>query len=230
VTGLDHEIRLGTGQVARVRFTTAADGDFAVDGGGPDLEDRRRRVVDVPWTWLRQVHGAEVVIVDAPGALAGENADAAVTVVRGAALSVQTADCAPVALVGTDRAVGAVHAGWRGLATGVVERAVAALDRLGAGQLRAIVGPCIHPGCYEFGERELDQLTARYGDAVRGRTADGRPALDMPAAVATALAGAGVELVAGPGPCTACGEPALYSHRARGDAARQAMVVWLEAT
>lgn len=229
MTGLDHEIRLAGGRVARVRFTTAADGDFAVSRAGPELDARRQRVVDVPWTWLRQVHGADVVVVDAPGARSGERADAAVTAVPGAALSIQAADCAPVALVGASGAVGAVHAGWRGLEAGVVERAVAALADLAAGRLRAIVGPCIHAGCYEFGERELARLTGRYGGAVRGRTTDGRPALDLPATVAAALAGAGVELVAGPGLCTACGVPELHSHRARGDTARQAMVVWSEA-
>lgn len=228
MTGLHHEVRLASGRVARVRFTTAADGDLAVDGGGPDLDARRRRVVDLSWTWLRQVHGADVVVVDAPGAHAGERADAAVTAVPGAALAIQTADCAPVALVGASGAVGAVHAGWRGLLAGVVERTVAALDELAAGRLQAIVGPCIHAGCYEFGGHELDRLAARYGDVVRGRTSDGRPALDLPAAVGAALAGAGVDLRVGPGACTACGGPDLHSHRARGDVGRQAMVVWLE--
>ncbi|HEX6235958.1 MAG TPA: polyphenol oxidase family protein [Acidimicrobiales bacterium] len=229
MTGLHHEIRQAGGRVARVRFTTSADGDFAADGARPELDARRRRVADVPWTWLRQVHGADVVVVDAPGARAGERADAAVTVVPGAALAVQTADCAPVALVGASGGVGAVHAGWRGLEAGVIERAAAVLDDLGAGPLRAIVGPCIHPECYEFGERELERLAARYGSAVRGRTAGGRPALDLPATVGAALAGAGIEQVAGPGPCTACGELELHSHRARRDTARQAMVVWSEA-
>ncbi|MFP3901165.1 MAG: polyphenol oxidase family protein [Acidimicrobiia bacterium] len=228
MTGLDHEIRQAGGRVARIRFTTAADGDFAADRAGPELDARRRRVVDLPWTWLRQVHGADVVVVDAPGARAGERADAAVTALPGAALAVQTADCAPIALVGASGAVGAVHAGWRGLHAGVIERAVAALDGLAAGPLRAIVGPCIHPECYEFGERELGRLSARYGSGVRGRTADGHPALDLPATVGAALAGAGVDQVGGPGPCTACGEPELHSHRARRDTARQAMVVWSE--
>jgi len=223
------ELDLAAGRLARVACTTAADGDFAVDRPGPDLDERRGRVVELPWTWLHQVHGADVVVVDAPGAGAGTAADAAVTDVVGAALAVQTADCAPIALVGERGAIAAVHAGWRGLAAGVVERAVDRLRQLDGGAVRAAVGPCIHPECYEFGAAELDLLAARYGDRVRATTADGAPALDLPAAVLAALDGADVEVVAGPGHCTACGTPPMFSHRARRDTARQALVVWMEA-
>jgi YfiH family protein len=223
---------LPSGGRARVRFTTAADGDFAVGQPAAVLGARRRALVPLPWTWLCQVHGSEVVTVDAPGAHAGAPADAAVTAAAGAALAIHAADCAPVALVADDGAVAAVHVGWRGLTAGVIERAGAAVRAVGdadPGRLRAVVGPCIHACCYEFGVADLERVEARYGTGVRGTTSSGRAALDLPAAVAAALAAIpGAELAVASPWCTACGTPAMFSHRARGDTARQAMVVWLE--
>jgi purine-nucleoside/S-methyl-5'-thioadenosine phosphorylase / adenosine deaminase len=220
---------LPSGQTARVRFTTAADGDFATGQPADVVVPRRRALVPLPWTWLHQVHGDRVVIVDEPGAQAGAHADAAVTALPGAALAIQTADCAPVALVADEGLVAAVHVGWRGLTAGVVEAAADAVRRTGGSRLRAVVGPCIHACCYEFGVGDLDRVAARYGDGVRATTRSGRTALDMPAAVTSALAAIpNAEVTfASPG-CTGCGTPAMFSHRARGDAARQAMVVWLE--
>ena len=213
---------------ARIRFTDRRDGDLAVgpDGPAPEVVARRRAVADLPWTWLRQVHGGDVVVVTRPGQHAGVEADAAVTRTGGAALAVHTADCAPVALVSPDGVVGVVHAGWRGLAAGVVERAVDAMRDLGADVIAATIGPCIRPDCYEFGAADLDLVASRLGDVVRSTTADGRPALDVPAAVRAALAHAGVMAVDDVGTCTACSAE-HWSHRARGDVARQAAVVWL---
>lgn len=221
-------LRLRSGLTARVRFTASADGDFAVGQPSAVLAARRRGLVPLPWTWLRQVHGGDVVRVRAPGACAGAEADAAVTSVVGAALAIQTADCAAIALVAEDGIVAAVHAGWRGLVSGVVDRAAAAMRDAGAGELAALVGPCIHPCCYAFGVADLARLAARYGDGVRAATRDGHPALDVPAAVCAALAGVGAAAVATSGTCTGCGTPAMFSHRVRGDVARQAMVVWLD--
>ena len=171
-----------------------------------------------------------MVTVTDPGEHAGVDADAAVTAVPGAVLAVHTADCAPIALVSPEGVVGAVHAGWRGLAAGVIEAAVDAMRALGAETIEATLGPCIGPECYEFGADDLDAVAAELGDVVRGATADGRPALDLRAGVAAALGRAGVELAGGTVgdvACTACsGEH--YSHRARGETGRQAVLVWLE--
>jgi YfiH family protein len=220
---------LPSGPTAHVRFSGAADGDFAVGQPADVLAARRRALVPLPWTWLHQVHGDRVVVVDEPGAHAGACADAAVTTRAGAALAIQTADCAPVALIADEGVVAAVHVGWRGLLAGVLEGAVDAVRRADGVQLRAVIGPGIHPCCYEFGAADLDRVAARYGDAVRATTRSGRLALDMPAAVASALAAIpdSEVLRASPG-CTGCGTPPMFSHRARGDTARQAMVVWLE--
>jgi YfiH family protein len=223
-------LRIGPAEVV---FTGRAEGDLghagrwvAVDEIDQDVAERRRAVLDRPWSWLRQVHGNEVVVVDEPGARAGERGDALVTARPDAALAVLTADCAPLALVSTEGVVAAVHAGWRGLEAGVVEHAVAHMRDLGATDVDAALGPCIHSECYEFGEAELERMTARFGDGVRGTTSDGRPALDVPAAVRAALGRAGARLVYADDACTAC-SPGHFSHRARSEQERQAVVVWL---
>jgi YfiH family protein len=223
------------GGTAEVAFTERSQGDFAVDAEPGGLAARRRAVADRPWVWLRQVHGAEVVVVpddgtppaEAAARWSGAEADALVTARTDVALAVQTADCAPVALLSPDGAVAAVHAGWRGLEAGVVQAAAAAAEALGATRLEAVLGPCIHPADYAFGPDELDRLADRFGPAVRARTRDGRPALDVPAAVDAALAEAGLGPAERIGVCTAATPERAHSHRARGDRGRQAAVVLL---
>jgi YfiH family protein len=217
---------------AHVAFTGRTEGDMGHGGDSvvtvrPDVADRRRAVVDLPWTWLRQVHGAEVVHVDRPGDKAGWRADAAVTAHAGCALAVLTADCAPVALASPEGVTGVAHAGWRGVMAGVVEATVAEMRALGATDVSAVIGPCIHPGCYEFGPDALDDVAARLGDGVRATTAAGSPALDLPAAVRVALANAAVDVerVTDVGICTACSDN-HFSWRARREQQRQAAVVW----
>jgi YfiH family protein len=215
--------------VANVIFTSRADGDLGHGGDyvhavRPEVEARRRAVVDLPWTWLRQVHGDRVVRVTNPGGGAGERADAAITDQPGCAIAVLTADCAPVALV-SGGVIGVVHAGWRGLAGGVLERTVDEMRAFGTSDVHAQLGPCIHAECYEFGASDLDRVAQRLGDVVRGTTARGTPALDVPAAVRAALARAGVESVDDVGVCTACSAE-HFSHRARREVERQALVVW----
>ncbi len=204
----------------QVRWTSRSDGDFADPRHAPTLPD-----VPQPYTWLRQVHGTTVVVVEAPGAAAGEEADAAVTAVAGCAVMVRTADCAPVVLQG-DGAVGVAHAGWRGLLDGVVQSTADAMRELGHPCTSAYLGPCIGPECYEFGADDLDAVVGRYGDAVRGRTSWGNPALDLAAGVRAALGEVGVDNVEQLGSCTAC-DQRWYSHRARGEAARFATAAWL---
>ncbi len=143
-------------------------------------------------------------------------------------LAVLTADCASIALGSGEGVFGAVHAGWRGLAGGVVEGAVAAMREMGATDVAGALGPCIHAGCYEFSEADLADVAAVRGDAVRGLTSAGRPALDVPTAVSAALVAGGAAEVAGVEACTACAG-GYFSHRARGDGGRQALVVWSDA-
>lgn len=200
-------------------------------GGGtvvevrPDVEARRRAVVDLPWTWLRQVHGAAVVRVERPGHGAGTPADAVVTDQPGCAIAVLTADCAPVALASAEGVIGVAHAGWRGVAAGVVEATVTEMRALGATTVEAVIGPRIGPECYEFGASDLDAVATVLGDQVRATTSAGTPALDLPAAVRAALARAGVQHVTDVGICTAC-SPDHFSWRAGKEQQRQAVVVW----
>jgi YfiH family protein len=184
-------------------------------------------VLDRPWSWLRQVHGDQVVVVDAPGARAGEEGDALVSAAAGTALSVFTADCAPVALAGADGVIGVAHAGWKGLVAGVIPSTVERMRALGAGEITAALGPCIHAECYEFSPTDLDLVAGHLGDGVRSHTSGGRAALDMQAAVGAALERAGVALVHDAGVCTACAASEYYSHRARVETERQATLVWL---
>ncbi|RPI11443.1 MAG: laccase domain-containing protein, partial [Actinobacteria bacterium] len=217
-------LRLGAGgRIAHVVMTSMADGDLAVSGDPATLETRRRAVVDLPWTWLHQEHGAAVVVVDRPGQHAGERADAAVSALPGAALAVQVADCAPVALVSSAGAVGIAHVGWRGLVAGVLPAAASALMALGEGigEVRAVIGPCIHCECYEFGESDLDRVAAVAGDSVRARTADGRAALDLVAGIEHVARSLGIGCERSPwDSCTSC-SAGYWSHRARGDRARR---------
>lgn len=204
-------------------WTSRADGDLAGDLRVVPpmvLPDAPR-----PWTWLQQVHGAQVVTVTGPGEHAGADADAAVTATPGCTLAVRTADCAPVVLEGR-HGVGLVHAGWKGLVAGVVEATVDALQALDDGPLHAHIGPCVRSGCYEFAGPERAEMTLRFGDEVAATTMWGTPALDLPAAVRSALRGAGVTTVSDDAGCTAC-DRRWYSHRARGEVERMATVAWI---
>ena len=173
---------------------------------------------DEDTTWLHQVHGASVVSVTKPGEHAGVEADAAVTRVRGVKLAVRTADCVPVVLVADD-AIGVVHAGWRGLAGGILQKTIAELGSVG----RAYVGPHIRVGCYEFGVADLDEVAGALGDGVRGTTLWGAPALDLTAGVRAAL---GDIPVHDTGACTACGD-VYFSWRARRETGRFATIAWM---
>jgi copper oxidase (laccase) domain-containing protein len=185
--------------------------------------------------WMTQMHGSDVRAVSwesspvecvgAPAMWHLGEGDAVTSVTPGVALCVLTADCGALALASPEGYFGAVHAGWRGLRDGVVEAAVERLRGWGATDVVGSLGPCIHPGCYEFAEGDLDSVADLYGGQVRGRTTEGRPALDVPAAIAAALVRAGGRMVTGVDSCTACGG-ASFSHRARADAGRQALVVW----
>ena len=226
---------LGAPPPVRGLFTSAADGDLGRSVDPELLRARREHLAPGPWTWLDQVHGADVVVVDRPGGGAGSPADAAVTAVPGAVLSVLTADCAPVLLWSRSAdgtgptVVGAAHAGWRGLLAGVLEACVAAMRGLRADDIDWRLGPCVSPAAYEFSTADLDRLVDRLGPAVRSTTSEGAPALDTQAAVSAALGRAGVRVPEGSPavPCTAL-DPGWFSWRARRDTGRQAAVIWID--
>ena len=186
--------------------------------------------------FLRQVHGTTVVRVAGGDGGPEPEADGAVTEAVGTALAILTADCLPVLFV--DRAgtrVGAAHAGWRGLAAGVLEATVAAMERP-AEDILAWLGPAIGPDGYEVGpEVRAAMRTARSTVATR-RALDRalRPGrgdrwhLDLAALAATRLEALGLGRVASAGIDSRQDVRRFHSHRRDGEAAgRQAALVWL---
>jgi hypothetical protein len=214
-----------TGGVSAPPFDTANAG-YARGDDPANVDENRGRIGaalggpgsdPAEWISLHQVHGARVYPSDVAGPTASRpapEADAAVSAESDAVLSVLTADCAPVALVAPG-VVGAVHAGWRGVLAGVLEAAVAEIRRRSDGPITAVLGPCIHPECYEFSAADLEPIAARLGPEVAGETAAGQLALDLPVAVALALTEAGVTDITDIGVCTACSAD-HFSHRRDG--------------
>jgi YfiH family protein len=163
----------------------------------------------------RQVHGAGVRRVTALPHGGRAEADGQATALAGVAPLVLVADCLPIALVARE-AVAMLHAGWRGLAGGIVGEGVAALRELGAGAFRAAIGPGAGPCCYEVGT----EVHAALGTS--GRTAD------LKAVAREQLRRDGAQEVHDVGLCTLCAEPDLFfSHRRDGGVTgRQAGVAW----
>jgi len=223
-----------TGGVSAPPFDTANAGYSRGDDPGNVDENRGRigaalggRGSDpAEWISLHQVHGSTIYPADRGGPTAGlpaPKADGSVSAEPAAVLSVLTADCGPVALVAPG-AVAAVHAGWRGVAAGVLEVAVAEVRQRSSGPVRAVLGPCIHPECYEFSPADLEPIVERLGPDVVGRTSAGQPALDVPRAIRLALAGAGVTDLTDVDVCTACSAD-HFSHRRDGRTGLQTMLV-----
>ena len=208
-------------RTARVSFSERTDGDCAPADGSPGA----------PMTVLRQVHGPRVVRVDQPGDRSGPCADAAWTTTTGAILAVRTADCVPVALYGYDSngrsAVAAVHAGWRGLLSGVVEATVAELANHGIGRIRAVVGPHICSSHYEFGAVDLARAKTWGGPSVVATTAWDTPSLDLAEGMRLALRRSGAVIDTELGRCTAS-DTRYFSHRTRAERGRTALLVCLE--
>jgi YfiH family protein len=197
-------------------------------------ENRRRfaAATGVEPIWLQQVHGARVVRLGHDDDL---TADAAWTDAPGRACVVQVADCLPLLLAHRDgRAVAAAHAGWRGLAGGVVERTVAALCE-GSGSapqdLLAWIGPCIGPRQFEVG---ADVLAAFPGSAehfVSRPRPDGaaRWLADLSALTRSRLQRFGVRRISGGGWCTVEDASRFFSFRRDGVTGRMAAAVWRHA-
>lgn len=219
------------GARVHILWSRRADGDFHLDPARtePDgllaLDGRRRALVDAAWTQPDEVHGRDVLVVEHPGQHDLAVADAVVTRVDHAVIGIWTGDCAPVALVGDDGTIAGVHAGWRGAAGGVLGATIEQMRAFGAGRIRAVLGPCIHACCYEFGDDDLRALVERFGPAVSGVDRRGRGALDMPALVAAVLRADGVELD-DRSVCTGCHADDYFSHRVRAERSRQIMAVW----
>lgn len=182
--------------------------------------------------WLSQVHGADVVTVDAPWRGDPPAADAAVTRSPGLALAIRVADCTPVVLADPQAGVlGAAHAGRPGLAVGVVPAVVARMAELGAEPARvaAVIGPSVCGGCYEVPAAMRDEVVAAAGvPQAWAQTRWGTPAVDVAAGVAAQLAAAGVTDVTKVDVCTR-ESGRHYSYRRDGETGRFAGYIWADA-
>lgn len=199
-------------------------------------ENRERfaRALGALPVYLRQVHGARVVRIDREMADGDPvEADAAFTTEPGVACTVQVADCMPVLLAAPDgRAVAAAHAGWRGLAGGVVEAALAALCDAAAcapAEVRAWLGPCIGPTAFEVGAEVVEAFGGDPRCFVQRPRADGamRWLANLPQLGRDRLAAQGVSRVSGGAWCTVTERSRFFSFRRDGVTGRMAAAVWL---
>lgn len=178
--------------------------------------------------WLQQVHGTGVI--DATQARPGIEADGSTTATRGIACAVLTADCLPILLC--DRAgtrIAALHAGWRGLAAGIVETGVRAMALPGA-SLLAWLGPAIGQAAYEVGDevREAFVGADALAAAAFAPSPRGRWLVDLYALARLRLRAAGVTAVYGGEYCTATRSDLFFSYRRDGTTGRMASLVWLD--
>ena len=178
--------------------------------------------------WLKQVHGTLALdaATVAPGTL--PEADASFTTEAGVVCAVMAADCMPVLLAARDSsAVGAAHAGWRGLCAGVIERTVEGM-RVPGDRLIAYLGPAIGPQAYEVGEEVRDAFLAR-DPASASAFSPARPGhwlLDLYAVARQRLAAIGIRTVHGGSQCTFCESGRFFSFRRDKAIERMAACIW----
>ncbi len=189
-----------------------------LDGDGRSSADARRRIaesldIDSEWAIVDQVHGNVVLKVDAPGNH-GE-ADGLMTATDGLPLAIGTADCVPVAVISaTSR--GIAHAGWRGVANGVVRSTVSSLPD----EPRTVVlGPHIRRCCYEVGQ-EVIEACGGFGST----TTEGRSSVDLARAIRSQVPAATefIDLEI----CTMC-DDRFASYRRDATPERQVSIVWI---
>ena len=212
-----------------VCFSDRADGNLSSVGGEGHEHGAEARAALRERLGLQrlarghQVHGTHVQLVrEMPEreAQTGElvKADGQATTLAQLGAMVLAADCLPLAIA-SRRAVAVVHAGWRGLAAGVIERGVRAVEQLGGGgELVAVAGPCAGPCCYEVGP----EVHAALGTGLTGHAR-----ADLRSLARERLRAAGVAELSELGGCTICDERFFSPRREGASAGRQAGVAWL---
>jgi hypothetical protein len=206
-------------------------GSAVGDDAAAVAENRRRfaAATGAEPVWMTQVHGTRVIRLGHDQDLV---ADAAWTDEPGRACTVQVADCLPVLLARRDgRAVGAAHAGWRGLAGGVIEstvRAICAGSGCTPADLVAWLGPCIGAREFEVGADVLAAFPDGAAHFVSRPRPDGSPRwrADLPALARGRLAAAGITAIAGGTWCTVEDRSSFFSYRRDGVTGRLAAAVW----
>lgn len=205
---------------------------------GDDPENVRRNrallktILPAEPAWLSQVHGARVV----DAAMVGDmppDADASISTVPGVVCAIQTADCLPVLFCDSGgRVVGAAHAGWRGLAGGVLENTVAAMRNAGASEIMAWLGPAIGPQCFEVGHDVFEAFAGKDGEMAKAfepvAGSAGKYFADIYALARRTLVLAGVTQVSGGRMCTVTERQRFYSYRRDKVTGRMASLIWLK--
>jgi len=235
--GVGARMSTRAGGVSAGPFASLNLGDHVGDEAADVAENRRRwcAAIGADPCWLRQVHGTDVVDAAALRGQPAAQADASWTDRPGVACVVLVADCLPLLMAARNgRAVAAAHAGWRGLAGGVVERTLDALTQAagcGAAEIDVWIGPGIGPRQFEVGA----DVFAAFGPAGRGRfvardRADGslRWLADLPGLARDRLARAGVHKVSGGTWCTVEEGSRFFSFRRDGVTGRMATGIWIE--
>lgn len=247
----DWDVPDWVGALSTTRTGGTSAGPWGLVGGGPGglnlgdacgddpaaVQANRERVgalLPAPVLWLRQVHGDRVV--HAPDVPAGmtPQADAVVSASTARVLAIQTADCLPVLLAdAVTPVIGAAHAGWRGLAAGILEATIDAMLGLGArpATLRAWIGPGIGPQRFEVGGEVRDAFTAHdaaAAGAFRPAGVAGKWLADLPALAVRRLGAMGVTTVVASGFCTVADPDRFYSYRRDGQCGRMASFIWID--
>lgn len=235
--GVRAAFTLRTGGVSVAPYDSLNLGARIGDSAEAGAENRRRvreklRLPAEP-VWLEQVHGIEVVELGAvvvTGDSRGRTADASVARGAGRVCAIRVADCMPVLFAARDGSVvGAAHAGWRGLAGGVLE---ATIGRLGvpATELIAWMGPAIGPKHFEVGEDVRAAFTATDAGATSAFVANarGRWQCDLYALARRRLSAIGVSGIYGGGWCTFAEAGRFFSYRRDGQCGRMAALIWIE--
>ncbi len=235
------------GALATVRYGGVSEAPYGdgVNGGGLNLgthvgdqlkavhQNRKLLQALLPGqpAWLSQIHGAKVI--DAANVVDVPEADASIATEPGVVCVILTADCLPVLFCDVaGRVVGAAHAGWRGLAHGVLDNTVAAMRNKGADEIIAWLGPAIGPQSFEVGEEVLNAFVA-----INARTRQafmplpnrpGKYMADIYHLARTILQKTGVQRIYGGGLCTVNDAHRFYSYRRDGITGRMASLIWIK--
>jgi len=180
--------------------------------------------------WLTQVHGTAVANLDRAGEGESVVADAAVTSVARRVAVVLTADCLPVFLCREDGSrIGVAHAGWRGLAAGVLENVVSSLGS-DPSRVLAWLGPAIGPRAYEVGSEVREAFASSHGEAASAFASRGeeKHMADLYALARLRLAKAGVESVSGGSFCTYTEQERFFSYRRERKSGRMGAFIWID--
>ena len=236
------------GQGVSAFFTTRDDGNLATHvGDDPALvaqnRSRLRTVLPAEPIWLSQEHGTVVhEVTQRERAAAPIVADASVTTLPSVVLAILTADCLPILIADLDgRIVGAAHAGWRGLADGILEATVRTMrSHVVDAHLRAWIGPAIHQPRYEVGEEVRIAMLVNCGDGDDGlfrraaealfipSTAHGKWLFDLPGLASLRLQRLGVTVMPWATPCTASNPERVWSYRRDRSRGRTAGCIWID--